>query len=148
MSTSLYVTYLRTMQDSPEVAILQATTDWKRSRKKMAAAKKLEQEWMSSFDEESGDWAEAVTRKFYYPYTVAPGDTLYAVVETCWYEDVSTDIWLFASEAEAKEYIVRRSAFLKGQNAFLVEDDGDPMHLADDSAMADYYFGVETLFIE
>ena len=105
----LYIVYFRTMVDSPEVSIECVTTSKFISERALLKAKREEEEWMADEDEDSGNWAEACIRTFDMPNTIKEGDTIHLVVDTCWYEEVSTDINPFIY----RENAVSQVKFLK-----------------------------------
>lgn len=145
----LYIIYIRTMENSPEVRIVGATNDMKKADDLYEQASREANEWMADTDEDSGDWASAHQRTVDMAGELKPGDTIYAVVQTVWHEVVETTITPFFFEINAKSHV----KFLRQQRLMdypeLTPFDGEPadeaMHLEDPCGMVDVYFSIETV---
>lgn len=150
----LYLVYLRTMVDSPEVEIKCATTSKFIAEKALARAKQEADEWMADEDEDSGNWAEACIKTFDgITDECGPGWVLYVTIETAWFEEVSTKIHINGNEFWAQKYVELRKKILVREDEGLAPFDEDEtlqesMHLCNPDVMSDYYFSIEPVTIE
>lgn len=144
----LYIVYLRTMENSPEVTILSVTGDPKLAYAKFTEAQKDDFE-----DEDSGDWRLAGIAEVDFPSEVRPGDMLRVVIETDWVEAVESTLKVFRTEDEAMEFIAAEKERLLEENPDLVPFDEDEtieesMHLRDEDLMEDVYFGIDIVIVD
>ena len=147
------IIYYTTMENSPEVTIVGITPSKEKARGMYRKALKAAKEWEADADSDCGDWAEARMRREDLPAHVGPGDPVFAVVETEWYEGITTIVKLFASEEDAKRYIAEEKPKLLQEYIELEPFDEDEtfeesMHLSDNSVMVDYYFSIEKIIVE
>lgn len=137
----VYVTYLLTMEDSPEVSQISVTAS-----SAMAGFHLRELQEYEFEDEESGDWAKACVEV----YDVGDArifDPQTAVIVVKWTESVKAMVIPFANDEDALSYIKSEKARLMAEDECLVPFDGDEMHLCNDGLMSDYYFGIEHVTI-
>lgn len=149
----LYVVYLRTMIDSPEVEIKCATTSEFIAEQALTRAQREAEEWMADEDEDSGNWAEACIMTAIVSLDTRPGDMFFAMIETDWVEEVTTSIKIHGSSFWAKKGIELRKRKLLEDDPNLVPYDEDEtleesMHLHNPDVMSDYYFSVEPIIIQ
>lgn len=146
----VYIVYLLSMENSPEVTIQTVTADKERAEDEYKRAKALIAMWRAD-DPDSDCWAEAHIEEA--EIDAALGDTVWTVTSTCWYEVVSTGISAFLTEEEAKEFVASEKTRLLAENEDLMPFDEDEaleesMHLCDESVMVDYYFMIESYTIK
>lgn len=149
----LYIVYFRTMENSPVVRIITATTDEAIANEKFKKAKEKEAEWMKDEDEDTGNWAEACMESFDITEDCKAGDTIYVLVETLWHEVVETSVSPFIYEANAvATQTFHKEDVLKDYPDIVPFDDDETfdeaLHLCDDSVMVDYYTFIEPVVIE
>lgn len=149
----LYIVYLRTMENSPEVEIKTVTTSKAIADEKFKEAKAEGEEWMKDVEDETGDWAEAAIADLTVPWEVKPGGTVEVGIITEWLEMVDTEITVFPDEPSAMDYIGKKKKELLEQRETLYPFDEDETieestHLVDESVMVDYYFSTETVTVE
>ena len=150
----LYVVYLRTMADSPEVKIKCATTSKFIAEQALTMAQREADEWMADEDEDSGNWAEACIKTFDgISAAYGPGSLLYVTVETAWIEEVSTTLHLNGTIFSARDYVALRKRILLNEDPDLEPyDEGETieesMHLHNPGVMSDYYFSVEPITVK
>ena len=144
----LYVVYYRTMENSPEVRIVTATTDKAVAKAAYKKSKKEERQFIKDAEEyESDDWAQAHMKTFVFDEGKL-GDSVFVFVETIWHECVETIVYPFLNEegADAQLEFAREKA-RKDYPGIRPFDDDEPFeesfHLHDDSVMVDVYLGVE-----
>lgn len=147
----IHIVYLRTMQNSPEVRIISATTDETLAQEAFARAKQEEVEWQDASD--SGDWAEACTESIDMLAHLHRGEKIHVVVETVWHEGVETTISPFLYEQNAVNRVnERRQARLEEYDRLIPYDEeesvDEAMHLHNPSVMVDVYFSIETVTVE
>lgn len=147
----IHIVYLRTMQNSPEVRIISATTDEALAREAFVRAKQEEAEWQD--DSDSGDWAEACLESFDIPNDLHHGEKIHIVVETVWHEVVETTLSPFLYKLNAVDRVnERRQAYLEEYHGLVPYDEEEPvneaMHLRDPSVMVDVYFSIETITVQ
>lgn len=150
----LYVVYLRTMVNSPEVEIKCATISKFIAEQALTKAQQEAEEWMADEDEDSGNWAEACIKTFDgISDDIGPGSLLYVTVVTTWVEEVTTTLRLNGSEFWAKKYVDFRKRALIREDSNLVpyaeeETFEESMHLHNPDVMSDYYFSIEPITIQ
>lgn len=148
----IYVVYLLTMQDSPNVEIRCVTVNKSLAFEKFHEAKIDEGIWNE--DDGSGDWAEAYIKTFDgVSSEIGHGSLLYVTVEIEWIEEIFATLHLNGSEFWAKKYIeLRKKTLLKEDPDLepLYEEDTieESMHLCNPSVMSDYFFSVEPVTVE
>lgn len=147
----IHIVYLRTMQNSPEVRIISATTDETLAQEALAKAKQEEAEWQDASD--SGDWAEACMESIDMLAHLHRGEKIHVVVETVWHEGVETTISPFLYKQNALNRVnERRQARLEEYDRLIPYDEEEPvdeaMHLHNPSVMVDIYFSIETVTVE
>lgn len=150
----IYVVYLRTMVDSPEVEIKCATTSKFIAEQALTKAQREAEEWMADEDEDSGNWAEACIKTF---DGISPaygqGSLVYVTVETSWVEEVTTMLHLNGTKPSAMDYVNLRKKILIKDDPNLAPYDEDEtleesMHLHNPDVMSDYYFSVEPVIVQ
>ena len=148
----LYIIYLRTMENSPEVRIIGATTNMKKADDLYEQASREANEWMADTDEDSGDWAEACMKSFDMTEDCKTGDTIYVFVETEWLECVETTIHPFLYKVSAESQLKsRKQDYLEDYpnlEPLDAETVKDAMSLEDPSIMIDVYFSIEEVVVE
>lgn len=149
----IYIVYLRTFENSPEVEIKSVTTSKAIADKRFKEAKAEGEEWMRDLEDESGDWAEAAIAKLTISGTVKPGDSVEVAIITEWLETVDTEVTVFPDAASAMDYIGQKKKDLLEERGTLLPFDEDEtieesMHLCDESVMVDYYFSTVTVTVE
>jgi hypothetical protein len=149
----IYVIYLLTMEDSPEVTIKCVTTNGYIAEREFDRARKEEMDYNEDQDEDSGNWAEAYIKTF---DGISPaygrGSLVYVTVETAWAEEVSTTLHLNGTEPSAMDYVNLRKKILIKDDPNLVPYDEDEtleesMHICNPDVMSDYYFSIEPITI-
>ena len=149
----LYIVYFRTMEDSPRVTIECATTSRFLAERALLQAKRQEEEWMADEDEDSGNWAEACIRTFEVPNSLKEGDSINLVVETCWHEEVTTNIYPLIRKDDAESLVrVIKDDYLKdypGLTPFY-EDESiqEATHLEDPSVAVDIYVDIQSVTLQ
>lgn len=145
----LYIVYLRTFENSPEVEIISVTTEEEKAKAAMAKAKEMEKEWMKDADENSCDWAEACMKSFDMTEDCKTGDTIYVFVETEWLECVETTIHPFLYKVNAESQLkFRKQDYLEDYpnlEPLDAETVKDAMSFEDPCVMVDVYFSIETV---
>ena len=147
----LYIVYLHTMENSPEVRIIGATADKKKANEMYWDTYREANEWMSTRDEDSGSWASAHKKTFDMNEGLKPGDTVYVTIETLWHEIIKTTLTPYIHESTAKRHIEFLRQDMLKTSPGLTPYDGEPdegaMHFEDPSVMVDVYFGIEPITI-
>lgn len=105
----LYIVYFRTMEDSPMVSIVCATTSKAVADEQFAKAKAEAKELTQDYGGDSGNWYEARKRVFSVP-GIKTGDTIHLLVRTEWYEVVKTDIFPFVRKEDAESLVAKMKA--------------------------------------
>lgn len=149
----IYVIYLLTMEDSPEVTIKCVTTNGYIAEREFDRARKEEMDYNEDQDEDSGNWAEAYIMTTIVSEDTRPGDMFFAMIETDWVEEVSTSIKIHGSDFWAEKGIEFRKRKLLEDDPNLVPYDEDEsfeesMHLHNPDVMSDYYFSIEPIIIQ
>lgn len=149
----LYVVYLRTMVNSPEVEIKCATISKFIAEQALTKAQQEAEEWMADEDEDSGNWAEACIMTTLVSEDTRPGDMFFAMIETDWVEEVSTSIKIHGSDFWAEKGIELRKRKLLDEDPLLIPYDCDEtfeesMHICNPDVMSDYYFSIEPIIIQ
>ena len=149
----LNVVYFRTMVDSPEVTIECATTSRLLAERALLQAKRQEEEWMADEDEDSGNWAEACIRTFEVPNSLKEGDTIHLVVETCWHEEVTTNIYPLIRKDDAESLVrVIKDDYLQDYPGLTPFDEDesieDATHLEDPDVAVDIYLDIQSVTLQ
>lgn len=150
----LYVVYLRTFENSPEVEILSVTTSKQIADERFKEAKKMEADLMEDVEEDSGYWAEACIQTFpVYPKSITEGSEVFVAVMTEWVEIVTTTVAPLPSREDAEGWIdmLKKSVIADDQDVMPYDEDEtveESMHLCNPDVMSDYYFSIEKVKVE
>lgn len=155
----LYIVYFRTMDNSPEVTIECATANEAVAKDEFAKAKKEVAEWMEEDEywtgqgEETGNWAEACMAEFDITEERNPGDTIFVLVQTTWYECVETTVepYLYRENADSMVDFHKEEVKQIYPNIYPFYEDESfegADHLCDEHVMVDVYFSVESVVIK
>lgn len=153
----IYVVYFVTMEDSPRWEVICATTSKELADKKLLAARVREKEWMNDDEtwcgEDSGNWASAEIAEFDVQYEVQPGEKVFVVFDTQWYECVDVALELFRTNDEAEAFVSsERNSQRETFPGIVPFDEDEPfekaMHLHDDSVMVDIYFDIQEVGVD
>lgn len=142
----IYVVYFRTMEDSPEVTLKCVTTSKSLARVRFAHAREEAEELTRDYGED-GNWYEACIQEYDLD-GVLPGDNIYLVIRTEWYEVVGTSIIPFVRKEDGQRLISEMKAEYMEQYPGITPFNEDEMHLEDPSVAIDVYFSIEPVTVE
>ena len=149
----IYIVYLRTFENSPEVEIISVTTEEGKAKAAMTKAKEMEKEWMKDADENSCDWAEACMVEHDVAGDFKAGDSVGVSIITSWVDYVRTEVQAFHDLPSASNHISERKKLDLDEWKTLLPFDEDEtieesMHLVDESVMIDIYYSSELVTLE